>query len=306
MKQVIVFDTSAVISAGAYNRTPLLIGPLVTTSKGFKEWTMPIGGIKFLFNYIYEHKDCELVFAMDREANYKKEMYPEYKANRLHKDYDDLAMYKQRDLAELILKDIGFNVFSEEGFEADDITYSIWHDNLKSVDELNIVTNDSDYFFMVNPKTSIIPASSRGKTVDVNNFSKVANKDYYIPYNAIMVYKIIFGDMSDNINGISSKDKCSDIFNYLCKKCDPRVMFVRNCIERMIVKLPKEYRENFNTNLNLIFPCYRHLPEIEYGSVDYDKLNEWGRALGNYRFGKAGTSNRIAHLLESWIYDGKI
>ena len=128
---------------------------------------------------------------------------------------------------ESLLRAAGVPVFSSQGYEADDLIYAC----VKRAKEkypgmpIDIITNDADLLPLVDDTVSVFLRSRKGtyavdpsiekkKYIQVtpDNFQEVveglsAYKGFLIPYNTLLLYKLLRGDSSDNYKrkDISSK-----------------------------------------------------------------------------------------------------
>lgn len=196
MKILRIFDTSAFVHAGKVNKHSFLLPDLRDEIDAYREYKIYTGGISLLWNTLYyEYGKDDLVFCVDRRPTIKQEMYTDYKANREHNS----EIAKQKDVAEYILRNCGFTVLAEDGYEADDFIHSLVQQHKNSYDHIYIYCNDSDLYYLVSENVSIMPSSSKAKTVDIQNYTYTVRRDVYTPYNALTFYKILCGDISDNI-----------------------------------------------------------------------------------------------------------
>lgn len=117
-----------------------------------------------------------------------------------------------------LLKQCGAAQYAASGYEADDMIYSIVK-RIKSEDSktpIDIITGDADMLPLVDDQVSVYikatrsfnypdsPAIKGYYQVTPNSWesylrSTSAYKDYFIPYNSILLFKLIKGDKSDNI-----------------------------------------------------------------------------------------------------------
>lgn len=143
----------------------------------------------------------------------------EYKGNRAK--LSEMSFEGIED-AERILRQGGVSCFAEIGYEADDLVFAcierakIQYPGVP----IDVITNDADLLPLVDDTVSIFLRSVKGTyavdsslekshyiQVTPDNFSEVvgslsAYKEFYIPYNAILLHKLVRGDTADNINGI--------------------------------------------------------------------------------------------------------
>jgi DNA polymerase-1 len=112
------------------------------------------------------------------------------------------------------------SLYRKQGLEADDLLYSLVK-AIKAVDTktpIDIITNDSDILPLVDEQVSVYMRGTRThaepycpehklyyqvtpKTWDDYLSYTSAYSKYKIPYNSMLLYKLIKGDKSDNIEG---------------------------------------------------------------------------------------------------------
>ena len=147
--------------------------------------------------------DNYFIFCFDSKTKLKKKMlFEEYKAGR---KYDAKAkIHEQLDYLERVLETYGYATKRVDGYEADDIAYSVWKSCELDFDMIFLHTTDQDWAFMIDDRTIMLRGSesdlAKGKTV-------LVTKDNYpqafgIQYNTMLLNKVLFGDASDNIKGI--------------------------------------------------------------------------------------------------------
>lgn len=128
------------------------------------------------------------------------------------------AMFTAIADCESILRQSGVSVFSKQGYEADDLIYACVKQAKKQYPgmPIDIVTNDADLLPLVDETVSVFLRSKKGtyaedpkieksKYIQVTprNYSDVvmglsAYSGFAIPYNSILLYKLLRGDPSDN------------------------------------------------------------------------------------------------------------
>lgn len=157
-----------------------------------------LSGFQDLFN------TSNFVFCWDSNTSKRKEIYPEYKANRNKKEYTDeeiefdRAFRKQmKKLRTTYLPMIGFrNVFIQRGYESDDIMASIAQ-YLNEKDEAVIITSDKDLYQCIRSNVSFYNPQ-KGKILTLQGFKK----QYGIHPVKWAMIKSIAGCTTDNVKGI--------------------------------------------------------------------------------------------------------
>lgn len=197
-RNLYIFDLLPMIFAGSVNKWSKL-EHLVDAGSRCYSVTIPTGGVSLVFNELYHIVGTgDIVFCSDRNATIKKEMYPEYKANRNHNPNIKVA----QNVAEYILKKCNGTVCYCPGYEADDFIYTLVRKYHDVYDKIYIYTGDSDLYFLVDEKVSIRPSSSNAKTVNLQNYERVIKKGVVTRYNTVEFAKVCCGDHSDNIPGL--------------------------------------------------------------------------------------------------------
>ena len=132
------------------------------------------------------------------KATFRLEKYPEYKANRLTMP-DSLRI--QLSLIQEGLRAFDIPIYTQEGYEGDDVIGTIARQARQKGHKTYILTGDRDSFQLVDDEglvTVLIP--SKGEIVKYNK-QEVFEKMEVYP-NQIVDYKALCGDSSDNIPGI--------------------------------------------------------------------------------------------------------
>lgn len=146
-----------------------------------------------------------------------KNVTQEYKGGRIPKNS---ALYGGIDLAVNLMANGQVSLYRQEGFEADDCIVSMVR-KLKSLDQntpIDVITGDSDLLALVDDQVSVYMRSTRQHAepgcpelrlyfqVTPNTWNEFlsytsAHRDFYIPYNSMLLFKLIRGDKTDNITG---------------------------------------------------------------------------------------------------------
>lgn len=154
------------------------------------------------------------------------------------------AMFEGIADCESILRAAKVPVFAEKGYEADDLIYACVKRAKEKYPDypIDIITNDADLLPLVDHQVSVFLRSKKGtyaeskelekaKYIQVTprNFQQVVEdlsdyRDFLIPYNSILLYKLLRGDSSDNY-----------------KRKDISRMFPPKKYNAMIERMLKEY-----------------------------------------------------------------
>lgn len=260
-------DVSGAVYAGSYNKHSYIPGEVVLTPNGYRERMLETGGVHSLFNIVYKYgyKDS-ILFCFDSNPIIKKGWYPEYKANRTRND----AIDKQREIAEIILRDCSLPVLKYESYEADDIIYSAVKAYKHKYEHIYIHTGDSDLYFLVSDNVSVLPISSRSKTVDLGNYETTVRTHKTTPYNTIMLWKMIDGVRNKNVPSLSPQsalDLRELFYNHLYAPYLGDKDWFRSIVE---VTVPEAL-----LSFDLNFPLQVELPEHIPYNPDYQRIKGW-------------------------------
>ncbi len=258
----------------------------------------PIGGVKFLLDAIFKlnNRNNFIIPVFEKSPTIKREMYKRlfgdeygYKGKRPPKKK---GINEQKTYAEWVLNDLGYPCYDVEGYEADDVIYSLvlyLHDEF---DEIRIYTRDSDLYFLVDDKVSLYPVTRQDKIININNYEDVCNRKVNTPYNVHHLRKLCSGDTADNIPGVGKAfaeyfDACiEDSSQY---KMLGDLDYCRSLISKVIERYPTmpnahKILPTFNILMPLKIPEEMLLPVPEF-SVDIGKLYYykagWSQKLGD-------------------------
>jgi DNA polymerase-1 len=171
----------------------------------FRDLTSPTGEptratfvfTQMLLNLVEKRKPDYLAMVIDdasEVAVFRKEILPEYKANRAKRP-DDFNPQEERILH--IVRDAGVPIFVKPGFEADDVIATM-ADRLCDQDyEIFLVSKDKDLRQMLNDCTKMYDPA----TDAVMDPAAMEQKLGYRPDEAIEV-QTLMGDSTDNIPGV--------------------------------------------------------------------------------------------------------
>lgn len=189
MQKLMLIDGNSIV-----NRAYFALPPL--NDKQGRNVNAVYGFVNILLKVIADHKPNKLIVAFDKKGhNFRKDIYPEYKANRKGMP-DDLAA--QMPVLHDLLASLGVRVVEKEGVEADDIIGTIG----KSFDgQTIIVSGDRDMLQLVSDKTTVLITKKGVTDVDVVTPQALA-ENYHLTPVQVIEYKALRGDTSDNIPGV--------------------------------------------------------------------------------------------------------
>ena len=136
--------------------------------------------------------DCCVVALDSKGPNWRHDLYPQYKANRLAPDE---ALVRQLPYVEPMIKAFGLPVLRVGGMEADDIIATMAARN--GVDDFTIVTSDKDLLQLAGGKVKLFDTLKdkwSGPEESVEKFG--------VPPELVADVQGLMGDSSDNIPGV--------------------------------------------------------------------------------------------------------
>lgn len=184
--------------------------------KGVGPTGVLFGFFASILDFQREFQTKHLVFCFDRRGSVRQKLFPDYKLKRRTKTYTPeeqmmyAGMHKQiTALRRVYLPQIGYrNVFSQKGYEADDVIASVCH-NLPDGDEAIVVSSDEDMYQLLSKQIRI------WKPVSKQMWSRKRFKNVYgIRPADWAVVKALAGCSTDEvpgIRGIGEKTACQFI-----------------------------------------------------------------------------------------------
>ena len=148
------------------------------------------------------YKAGTIIVCADGGSSYRKDIYPEYKANRKERYADQTAqeekefemfMAEFQDTLTLIKEK--YPVFHFKGVEADDIAAYITKEI--NYDECWLISSDKDWDLLINDKVSRFSTVTRKETT-VHNW----DEHYDFEVEDYITFKCLTGDKGDNVPGI--------------------------------------------------------------------------------------------------------
>ena len=273
----------------------------------------PCGGLRKVLGLVNSSlMTKEVVLCFDSPNLLKKELLPTYKSGRV----PDYSVAAQVDLLKEILLDCNIEYYCTDRYEADDNICSVVH-TLAEVgrsDRVVIYSDDRDLACCVSPNVEVQGITSNGIHIDYANFSKrKLVSTGTIPYNTILLHKMLYGDTSDNYSGLKIPGLRFDImaeeitqsFNALIDKgVLPHSTYMNiSAMEIMIDALPDSFsdsdKEALKKQARIVFPYLidvtkkgleafradtfnvdKHLKLATCSNVNFDKLTVYCNALG--------------------------
>jgi len=174
--------------------------PLLKNSKN--EFTNAVFGFtRILFDLIKKEKPDYLAIAFDhKEKTLRAQEFAEYKANRPPPP-DEL--FPQLPRLQHLLKELNFQMFELQGYEADDLIGTIARKAIEKDSGLEVIicTGDQDALQLVNDRVFVLSPQMGFSKATLYDRKKIEEK-YGLSPRQIIDYKALRGDTSDNIPGV--------------------------------------------------------------------------------------------------------
>ena len=148
----------------------------------------------------------EIVVLGDGGSNYRKEIYPEYKANRKER-YAEQTPEEEAEFLEFLqefgttmntLKYKGYLTLKYQGVEADDIAALICQNREElGLEEIWMISSDRDWDLLVDENISRFSTVTRKETTLLN-----WDEHYDFDPEYFLTYKCLTGDKGDNVPGV--------------------------------------------------------------------------------------------------------
>lgn len=235
------------------------------------------GTIKALLSYYKKYDPSWLLVTWTSRTNFRKDIYPEYKAKRKEKDNN---YFEQQHIVEKLLSAMGISQAEVDGFEADDIIAEAAADTYAFDQNTLIISGDKDLLQLLNDKTW---ALRNDKLYDT---STVLDEFNCAPYE-IPLYLAINGDKSDNIKGVPQVGpkkitKLFDDYRGILKELiftnDTGPVIMSPLLEKI-----REHRKTIDINLKIIELKSGRIKSNEniiHKQIDQDKVVKMIEAHG--------------------------
>lgn len=170
--------------------------PNLTNFKG-DPTSVIIGFFKQFLSRVHAVEDYYPIFVADTPGsiNTRKELYPDYKANRAAMEP---SFYEQIDFILKLGEMIG-TVYTKPGYEADDLA-GAFVEQFKTGNEVLLLTVDADWLQLLQKNVKVIQLKTNGRHVLWDDALFFA--EYKIVPKQLLSLKALVGDGSDNIPGV--------------------------------------------------------------------------------------------------------
>ena len=189
MKTITVIDTFAFFFRAYFALPPL------KNSEGFPTGLLT-GFVNFIHQLQKDHATDYIVFAMDSEGpTFRKEIYPEYKANRPAPPED---LMQQLPVAIKWVEKMGFANLSKARYEADDVIATLTKCGKEQGIVAKIVSSDKDLYQLLDDDQVYIYDWVKKKAVD----EKGCLEKFGVHPRDFVDFQALIGDTSDNVPGV--------------------------------------------------------------------------------------------------------
>ena len=189
MKTITVIDTFAFFFRAYFALPPL------KNSEGFPTGLLT-GFVNFIHQLQKDHATDYIVFAMDSEGpTFRKEIYPEYKANRPAPPED---LMQQLPVAIRWVEMMGFANLSKARYEADDVIATLTKCGKEQGIVAKIVSSDKDLYQLLDDDQVYIYDWVKKKAVD----EKGCLEKFGVHPRDFVDFQALIGDSSDNVPGV--------------------------------------------------------------------------------------------------------
>ena len=188
-KKLMLIDGNSVLNRAFFALPPM-------NDKNGHNVNAVYGFVNIFLKLVDTYHPDKMIVAFDKHGhNFRKDIYPEYKATR-KKMSDDLA--EQVPVIHDLLAAMKVQIVEKAGVEADDIIGTI----ARAYDgQSYIVSGDRDMLQLVSDKTTLM-LTKRGVTdVDCVDETNIVEKFGFTPQQ-VVEFKSLRGDTSDNIPGV--------------------------------------------------------------------------------------------------------
>lgn len=246
--------------------------------------------------------DHHVICAFDSKTD-RSTILPDYKANRSKVP----EVILQSELAYNLLSELNISCVKVNGFEADDLIYSICEKYDMKVPRIYIHSSDKDLAHNItNSRVEILSTNSNSFNIYYSNFVEVfAEPDYRTPLNMVTLKKVFTGDSSDNIKafkshkGISGKKMFKQILDAVDSYgvYDPYLNRTQDFAEIMFdaVGIDEVDKDELRKRMQVFYPRQVDPSElIEPVSIDSINVNYLGSVLRSIRCFEGLRSLRVS------------
>ncbi|MFN3410578.1 MAG: DNA polymerase I, partial [Exilispira sp.] len=194
MKSLIIVDAHSFIYKFYFS-----VGkkPLITSKN--EDVTILHMFITKLISIEKNYNPTHMVICFDEKGpTFRNTIYEQYKANR-DKSPDEIN--RQTPILKNILKELGYKILSEPGFEADDFIAAASMVALQKGFEVKIFSQDKDLLQLVQNSVSVVSMKKSGEGDIIYDEKQIVNEWGIKPEQMVDLLSLM-GDSSDNVPGV--------------------------------------------------------------------------------------------------------
>lgn len=193
-KKIMLVDGNSIVNRAFYGV------PLLTNAEG--RYTNAVYGfLNILLKLLDEEAPQYLAVAFDLHApTFRHQTFADYKGTRKGMPEE---LREQMPLLKEVLGAMGIAMFSQEGFEADDILGSLSQKAEQAGWSVVVVSGDRDLLQIASDTLKVrIPKTKGGRTETEDYFAADVIEKYGVTPTEFIDVKALMGDASDNIPGV--------------------------------------------------------------------------------------------------------
>lgn len=238
--------------------------------------SMPVGGIRFLMKFVSVelYKGNKVFIAFDANPKLRRDIYPAYKSNRGNK----VQVYAQLELLRKLLDGTGIAYGYKDGYEADDVIYSVIERERAKGDGSLIMMRAGDKDLahnIVDSNTYLYAQGGNGVSIKRDNFESAISAGRTVMFNTVSPFKVFFGDSSDTIPKPRYKSKeynadfCYNFYINWLKQYNIKDPLVTRYKDNLITiadslreTLGEDCYSDIRRNIELVYPMY--IEDLDY------------------------------------------
>lgn len=279
MKDLYLFDVSGLVYAGDY------LQPRKSKEISERLSGLPVGGVKHAISKILGNNKEEnhLVAVFDSHTD-KKIDHPEYKGQRTFRP----DIFVQQEMLKQILPALGVATVCVDGYEADDLFYSIVEDELQNnkYGFVYLCTDDSDISGAIRaPRIARMGITAKMPFITQSNYSTLVKSGKVIQYNTVLAYHMFCGKPSNNIHALPGGG--AKLYRDYCEFCTSNNIkpdlqstelamkcWVKDAFERKVIDI--DTVKTIVSRMPIIYPnILKEVPDYHTAKVDAKRASEY-------------------------------
>ena len=156
------------------------------------------GFTTMLLKVLQEVQPDYIAVAFDVGRTFRHEQFPDYKAHRAKTPEE---LHNQMARIREVVAAFNIPIFTQEGYEADDVLGTLARQSAERGLETLVVTGDSDIFQLITPEVKVLITGRHYSDATVYDETRVKER-YGVRPDQLIDFKALVGDTSDNIPGV--------------------------------------------------------------------------------------------------------